>query len=103
MILERLQKWYASQCDGDWEHGNGIEIGTLDNRGWSVKIDLVDTTLEKMTYAELQEPTKEGAFEESDRWMLCRVRDRVWEGVGDETKLERILQEFVSWAESAGS
>ena len=19
--LDSLQKWYASQCDGDWEHG----------------------------------------------------------------------------------
>jgi hypothetical protein len=24
--LDRLQAWYADQCDGDWEHDEGIEI-----------------------------------------------------------------------------
>ena len=38
-------RWYAEQCDGDWEHRYGIEIGTLDNPGWSLKIDLVGTSL----------------------------------------------------------
>ncbi len=41
--LTWLQAWYATQCDGDWEHGAGISIGTLDNPGWTVRIDLADT------------------------------------------------------------
>ncbi|MGL4464545.1 MAG: Imm53 family immunity protein [Planctomycetia bacterium] len=24
--LARLQDWYAAQCDGDWEHQQGIRI-----------------------------------------------------------------------------
>ncbi|MGV9779260.1 immunity 53 family protein [Streptosporangium sp. NPDC003464] len=43
--LAFLQSWYASCCDGEWEHGYGVEIETLDNPGWSVEIDLMDTPL----------------------------------------------------------
>lgn len=44
--LARFQTWFASQCDGDWEHNAGIAISTLDNPGWSVDIDLRGTSLE---------------------------------------------------------
>ncbi|MFF0868596.1 immunity 53 family protein [Nonomuraea sp. NPDC003560] len=40
-----LQSWYASCCNDDWEHSYGVTIDTLDNPGWHVKIDLVDTPL----------------------------------------------------------
>ena len=33
-VFQRLQKWYKSQCNGDWEHSFGIKIETLDNPGW---------------------------------------------------------------------
>ena len=45
-----LQAWYVSQCDGDWEHQNGISISTLDNPGWEVPIDLVDVDLPAADY-----------------------------------------------------
>lgn len=38
--LKGLQDWYCSQCNGDWEHGYGVSIETLDNPGWSLKIEL---------------------------------------------------------------
>lgn len=41
--LSKLQQWYAGHCNGDWEHTHGIRIDTLDNPGWSIKIDLSDT------------------------------------------------------------
>ncbi|HEX4496529.1 MAG TPA: immunity 53 family protein [Thermoanaerobaculia bacterium] len=44
--LDRFQKWFASQCDGDWEHGTGIRIETLDNPGWSICINIEGTSLE---------------------------------------------------------
>jgi Immunity protein 53 len=37
--FDRLQVWYLAQCDGDWEHRHGVTIGTLDNPGWSLRID----------------------------------------------------------------
>lgn len=43
--LSFLETWYSANCDGDWEHSNGIRITTLDNPGWLVEIDLTDTEL----------------------------------------------------------
>lgn len=37
--LTWLQAWYAMHCDGDWEHGSGIAISTIDNPGWRVVVD----------------------------------------------------------------
>jgi hypothetical protein len=41
--LERLQRWYLGECNGDWEHSYGVRIDTLDNPGWIVTIDLHET------------------------------------------------------------
>jgi Immunity protein 53 len=41
--IERLQNWYASKCDGEWEHGEGVKINSLDNPGWSIEIDAPST------------------------------------------------------------
>ncbi|HEY0134050.1 MAG TPA: Imm53 family immunity protein, partial [Nannocystis sp.] len=45
-VMRRLQTWYASMCDGDWEHRFGVRITTLDNPGWHVRIDILETGLE---------------------------------------------------------
>ena len=47
-VLQRLQDWYASQCNDNWEHVHGVKIDTLDNPGWSVRIDLADTAWSKL-------------------------------------------------------
>lgn len=41
--MSELAKWYAEQCNGDWEHTYGIRIETLDNPGWWVVVDLGET------------------------------------------------------------
>ena len=45
---ERLRDWYAAQCNGDWEHMNGVKIHTTDNPGWWVQIDLDGTTAQSL-------------------------------------------------------
>jgi len=47
--LSLLEKWYSAQCDGDWEHQYGVSIGTLDNPGWTLEIDLRGTDSEDRT------------------------------------------------------
>jgi hypothetical protein len=37
-LILALQNWYASQCNGIWEHSFGVEISNIDNPGWKVKI-----------------------------------------------------------------
>lgn len=95
--LGALERWYASHCDGDWEHGAGVEITTLDNPGWSVKIDLQGTELECRTFETIMEPREQSAFEASGRWLRCEVKNGTWQGVGDETRLVVILRTFLDW------
>jgi hypothetical protein len=50
-LLDELQNLYQAQCDGDWEHQFGVEIGTLDNPGWRLAIDIQGTNLEGRVHA----------------------------------------------------
>ena len=45
-LLKNVSRWYSEQCDGEWEHGAGIRIGTLDNPGWMLKVNLRSTPAE---------------------------------------------------------
>lgn len=94
-LLTWLQEWYASACDGDWEHMFGVKIDTLDNPGWSVTIDLADTPLE---YKEFDE-YKNKNYVRDDDWIICFVRDGQFRGAGDTYKLEKIIEIFKNWAE----
>jgi hypothetical protein len=89
--LQELQKWYHAQCDGDWEHGESVKIGTLDNPGWRVSINLVDTDLAEQPFAEIQR------LEHEIDWIHCRVRDGRWEGRGGPLMLEQILRTVLAW------
>jgi hypothetical protein len=89
--LAQLQNWYESQCDGDWEHQYGVEIGTLDNPGWRVSIDLIDTDLEGKEFQEISniEPERD--------WILCRIENGKFEGNGGPQMLEEIIKVFLDW------
>jgi hypothetical protein len=41
--LTWLQAWYASHRGDDWKNGVGISIDTLDNPGWTLRVDLHGT------------------------------------------------------------
>ena len=44
--ISLLENWYVARCNGDWEHQWGVTIGTLDNPGWTLVIDLNQTKAE---------------------------------------------------------
>ena len=44
-VLGALQAWYAAHCDGDWEQEFGVTIGTVQDAGWELRVDLVGTSL----------------------------------------------------------
>ena len=48
--LKWLENWMRSMCNGSWEHCYGVKIGTLDNPGWWVEIDIIDTPLEEKKF-----------------------------------------------------
>ncbi|MEU1212740.1 Imm53 family immunity protein [Streptomyces sp. NPDC005790] len=41
-----IPSWYASNCDGEWEHEYGIRMATTDNPGWHIEIDVSETDME---------------------------------------------------------
>ena len=101
--LNKLQDWYASQCNGVWQHESGIVIETCDNPGWWVKVNLIGTSLQTASFLELAEGMDANRFATGPRWLDCRIENATWHGAGDETKLERILETFLAWAKENGS
>ncbi len=91
--LDRLQRWYAAQCDDDWEHQQGVEISTLDNPGWRVVIDLEGTPLAGIAFAEVSDLGPEAD------WIRCWVEGGRFHGAGGANMLDAILGHFLDWAE----
>ena len=94
--LLQLQEWYESQCDGDWEHSYGIAIETLDNPGWLVEIDLVDTLLENVQF----ETVACGDSETDSDWIHCSSTGLKFIGSCGPKSMEKVLSTFLAWAKS---
>jgi len=92
--LKWLEKWYLKNCNGDWEHSYGIKISTLDNPGWSLDIDLVDTNLEPKYFDAIKIDRSE------NDWLHCRIVDGVFKGRGGVQNLTELIKVFCKWAES---
>lgn len=92
MSLQFLERWYQQQCNGFWEHGQGVTIETLAQPGWMVTVDLVETPLEDKSLAPVR-------LEVSDKdWLVCEVTHKQFRGQGDVRKLLPILEIFEKWA-----
>lgn len=87
-LLTRLQNWYLINCDGEWEHSYGISIGTLDNPGWTIKIDLTDTCLRDFKF---DKQVDNGEFD----WFFIKAHEKTFNGTGDPSKLTVILSTFL--------
>ena len=88
-----LQAWYASQCDGDWEHGEGITIETLDNPGWSVRITIAGTSLEGRPFDRIE------VYRTEHEWLTAWVEGDNWNAACGPLQLGEALFAFRSWAE----
>ena len=89
--LEWLQKWYSYNCDGEWEHAEGVEISTLDNPGWKFSASLKGTTLEDKDYPVMSIDNG------NDDWLVLQKKDCEFVGCGDAGKLNQIIQFFKEW------
>ena len=98
--LQELQNWYISQCNEDWEHTYGVTIGTLNNPGWSVTIELTDTDLADKAFPVYSYGVKDDANHSGNNWTICKVEDNKFIGYGGPMELEEILNVFLSWAKS---
>jgi len=89
-----LQKWYYKNCNQDWEHDRIVQIGTIDNPGWSVTIQIYDTDLENREFQNINYERTE------DDWVFCEVKKAKFEGRCGPINLLEILQIFRNWVES---
>lgn len=87
-LINWISEWFKSNCDGDWEHESQIQIYTLDNPGWVVKIDLLNTSLEdlKVDYKLIENAPND--------WYGISIKNSTFEGSGDLNKLYFLLEQF---------
>jgi hypothetical protein len=87
--LYLLQRWYLTQCDDEWEHAHGIAIDTIDNPGWSLRVDLTDTSLAGLTL-----DWSRAERSEHD-WVHWRVHEAIFEAACGPTNLNEAILAFL--------
>ena len=91
--LREIQAWFLENCDGDWEHGDGIRLETIDNPGWSMRVSLEGTLLESVPFAMFEE-----RYEHEREWLRCWVEEGYFHAAGGPQQLNRMLRIFLDWA-----
>lgn len=114
--FDYIQRWYANLCDADWEHQYGISLTTIDNPGWSLRIDLDGTPWRCADFRETSfnfpPPIDEVLGREFDRtadlgpWYRAFIEPhehvaRCWTAYCDRESLSTIVGLFAQWAETA--
>lgn len=98
--LERLQRWFAAQCNGTWEHDWGVKIETLDNPGWLVRIDLTGTPWAAKEFSRRKEGINDAGHPMEERWIHCFTQDQLFLGACDPRQLDRVFELFLAWVEA---
>lgn len=87
-ILDWIQDWFKNNCDGEWEHGSGIQIATLENPGWEIEIDISNTSVATLNIPWiLNENSKQD-------WYGVKIENQKFIAEGDAGKLEFLLDLF---------
>jgi hypothetical protein len=99
--LRELQSWYLSQCNDDWEHTYGVSVGTLDNPGWSLTIDLTGTKLSGKAFEGRRYGVDDKAHPIGNDWLHCKVERNKFVAHGGPEKLEEMINVFLDWSKAA--
>lgn len=91
-LLGRLELWFASNCDGEWEHREGITIQTCDNPGWLVKICIPESIKGSYSSGRLVDISYREGTGADQRWLVCTLETDHFKGAG--SSLAEILQTF---------
>jgi len=98
--LEWLDDWYQRQCNGEWEHRQGMRLESLvktdsiENPGWHLTINLAGTSAVNARPQQLRLETQGGD------WLACSIAGECFEGSGDPHRLEQIIGVFRRWVET---
>jgi hypothetical protein len=87
-ILDWIQNWFKTNCDGEWEHREVIQITTLDNPGWEIEIDISKTSIANM---DLKWILNENGRQD---WHGVKIENQKFTAAGDSGKLIFILGLF---------
>jgi hypothetical protein len=93
--LDALQEWYSAQCDDEWEHEYGVKVNTLDNPGWSLRVDLVRTPLEGR---QLPREKSERYDDDDDDWFTFWSDGKTFDAAGGRRNLGDLIAAFVRFA-----
>jgi len=91
MSLSSLERWYAAHCNGEWEHGYGIKIETLDNPGWRIQIDLRDTKKQGSTIERV------GIDRNDNDWIQCWIEKGQFQIACGPLNLSESIEIFLRW------
>lgn len=94
-VVDWFARWHEGQCDGDWEHGVGASIDTLDNPGWLLTVDLAGTDCDGRILDRFSHN-----YEHKLDWWTCWTEDNVFCGAGGPRQLRSLLEAFRDWATS---
>ena len=97
-----LMDWYVRECNGDWEHSYGVKIDTLDKPGWTIEIDLRETSLEGCSFASQQgEPANDlDEWRKLGGWWIAESNSFRFKAICGSTDLAAIIEVFREWAEN---
>ncbi|MGH3077752.1 MAG: Imm53 family immunity protein [Gaiellaceae bacterium] len=95
-VLDVLREWYAAQCNGDWEQEYGVTIGTLEDSGWQLRVDLVGTALAGV---ELQ---RDLTVRGDQDWLEVWSDGFTFNANGGVVNLRELLAAFAGFAERSG-
>jgi Immunity protein 53 len=93
-LVQRLESWYERQCNGEWEHGWGIDIGTFAVPKWHFAVELRDTKLEwhRTKWEEVRV--------DRDDWHCFRFTSGSYESIGTLASLPRMIGDFLAAADA---
>jgi hypothetical protein len=95
--LSLLQEWYSTQCNGYWEHQWGVKIDTLDNPGWMLEIDLIETRA-------AQRALERNRIERSEHdWIEYWVESKKFKAAMGPRNLAEAVRIFHNWFESGAN
>jgi len=89
-LIEYFQTWYKENCDGVWEHFNGIDISNIDNPGWKVAINGV---------VEKKEITL-NVVVDKENWLNITANNSTFLGYCGTKNLKELLEYAVHWIEN---
>lgn len=91
-LLGWLQHWYVGQCDDEWEHGYGVQITTLDNPGWMIKVSVKGTRWETKEFP--RSSFRLDSDDDDNDWYTVWKEGTDFHGAGGPFHLQSLLKEF---------